>query len=62
MEWGRTARGDRRHVLAEDVPGPRLYVGVALCGILLTNLLETDPGFWVICLNCETLLQAMESV
>ena len=62
MEWGRTESGNRRHVLAEDVPGPYLYIGVSLCGLFLTSLLESDPIFWTVCLNCETLLQAMESV
>ena len=63
MEWGVTEGGNRRHVLAEERPGGH-YAGVALCGILLTSapLDEANVAYWPVCINCETLLQAMESV
>ena len=63
MEWGRTESGNRRHVLAEDVPGAH-QGGVALCGVALahTFLDEANMAYWPVCINCETLLQAMESV
>ncbi len=66
MEWGRTNRGDRRHVLAEGYdPLDDWYdSGIALCGIRLASRF-VDPNnlkYWVVCSRCETLLSALESV
>ena len=64
MEWGYTAFGSRKHVLAEETVKGVPNAGISLCGIVLRfRFLDLKYlSSWVMCDRCETLLSALESV